>query len=208
MKRFYRLAQITTICAAANLPLQMIISWAKVPTEIGQWQARFMLGNQQFWLIASKAGMDEFSAMSRKDQTQLVEELLGKKKRPAVFYPPQQPVHRPAPAYPEAANRPAPVAASELPAKQPEEWTCVCGSKQNTKFCLSCGKPKPVPQVWTCTCGAENPETAGFCGNCGQKKPAPPVDELQQRIDAAIAAAVAKLTAAQKPTTTGNGGKK
>lgn len=207
MKRFYRLAQITTICAAANLPLQMIIKWAKVPMELGQYQARFILGNQQFWLVASKAGMEEFSAMSRKDQTQLVEELLGKKKRAAVFYPPQQPVHKPAPAYPQQANRPAPAVAPELPAAQPEEWTCECGSKQNTKFCLSCGKQKPVPQTWGCTCGAENPETAGFCGNCGQKKPAPPVDEIQQRIDAAIAAAVAKLTAGQKPAP-GNGGKK
>lgn len=47
-------------------------------------------------------------------------------------------------------------------------WTCECGTYNTTKFCGSCGKPKPVDNVWACECGTKN--TAKFCGNCGKPR--------------------------------------
>ncbi|NLH02279.1 MAG: SPFH domain-containing protein, partial [Clostridiales bacterium] len=52
------------------------------------------------------------------------------------------------------------------------EWTCQCGKTGNTgKFCIECGKPKPVsPQGWLCSCGTVN--KGKFCSECGKPKPA------------------------------------
>ena len=49
-------------------------------------------------------------------------------------------------------------------------WKCACGVENTGKFCLECGKPKPVPAAsWTCACGTEN--TGKFCLECGKPKP-------------------------------------
>ena len=50
------------------------------------------------------------------------------------------------------------------------EWTCECGTKNVTKFCGECGRPRPVqPVEWTCECGTKN--TTKFCGECGRPRP-------------------------------------
>ncbi|MEG1526714.1 MAG: SPFH domain-containing protein [Erysipelotrichaceae bacterium] len=49
-------------------------------------------------------------------------------------------------------------------------WTCVCGAKNEGKFCNECGKPQPLKAgAWTCTCGKTN--TGKFCSDCGSAKP-------------------------------------
>ncbi|MGN1317811.1 MAG: SPFH domain-containing protein [Lachnospirales bacterium] len=49
-------------------------------------------------------------------------------------------------------------------------WTCNCGQSGNTgKFCMNCGKQKPVAEGWTCSCGEVN--KGRFCQNCGSPKP-------------------------------------
>lgn len=50
-----------------------------------------------------------------------------------------------------------------------DSWTCACGTKNSGKFCLECGKPKPVSNGWTCSCGAFN--QGKFCPECGKPKP-------------------------------------
>lgn len=51
-----------------------------------------------------------------------------------------------------------------------ETWKCSCGSENTSKFCPSCGKPKPEPaETWTCSCGTVN--TGKFCLECGKPKP-------------------------------------
>ena len=49
-------------------------------------------------------------------------------------------------------------------------WTCSCGSQNTGKFCMECGKPKPVSDSWTCSCGTQN--KGKFCAECGKPKPA------------------------------------
>ncbi|MDR2655749.1 MAG: SPFH domain-containing protein [Oscillospiraceae bacterium] len=57
------------------------------------------------------------------------------------------------------------------PAQNPDAWTCPCGAVNTGKFCLECGKPKPVgSDGWTCSCGAVN--KGKFCAECGKPKPA------------------------------------
>lgn len=52
-----------------------------------------------------------------------------------------------------------------------DSWTCECGSQNTGKFCINCGKAKPVEtNNWTCECGTNN--TGKFCMNCGKPKPA------------------------------------
>ena len=52
-------------------------------------------------------------------------------------------------------------------------WVCECGQENMGKFCLNCGKAKPIAKAagstWICTCGQEN--SGKFCVNCGQPKP-------------------------------------
>ncbi len=48
-------------------------------------------------------------------------------------------------------------------------WTCSCGTQNNGKFCTNCGKPKPQENSWTCSCGMQN--NGKFCTNCGKPKP-------------------------------------
>lgn len=48
-------------------------------------------------------------------------------------------------------------------------WKCECGTVNTGKFCMNCGKPKPVNETWTCSCG--NVNTGKFCSNCGKPKP-------------------------------------
>lgn len=66
---------------------------------------------------------------------------------------------------------PAPASpASEAPSGN-DSWTCSCGSVNQGKFCVECGKPKPESKAgWTCSCGAVN--LGKFCPECGAKKPA------------------------------------
>ena len=52
-------------------------------------------------------------------------------------------------------------------ANNDNQWTCGCGTVNNGKFCIECGKPKV--EGWTCTCGTVN--QGKFCQECGQKKP-------------------------------------
>ena len=55
------------------------------------------------------------------------------------------------------------------------KWICSCGTKNNGKFCMNCGNPKPVPKPadeWICSCGAKN--SGKFCMNCGAPRPAAP----------------------------------
>ncbi len=49
-----------------------------------------------------------------------------------------------------------------------ESWTCSCGTKNTSKFCTNCGKPKE--NGWVCSCGALN--KGKFCMECGKPKPA------------------------------------
>lgn len=49
-------------------------------------------------------------------------------------------------------------------------WTCSCGSINTGRFCMNCGKEKPINEGrWICKCGTSN--TGKFCMNCGAKKP-------------------------------------
>lgn len=45
-------------------------------------------------------------------------------------------------------------------------WMCKCGRKNEGKFCVKCGSPKP--EQWICVCGKTN--TSKFCVACGRKK--------------------------------------
>lgn len=66
-------------------------------------------------------------------------------------------------------------AAAAVPVASPAAsalWTCPsCGSSNTSKFCSSCGSPKPASSAndsWTCFCGAIN--TAKFCQECGTER--------------------------------------
>ena len=49
-------------------------------------------------------------------------------------------------------------------------WACKCGHADNRgKFCMECGRPKPVDAGWTCSCG--NVNQGKFCTECGARKP-------------------------------------
>ena len=50
-------------------------------------------------------------------------------------------------------------------------WKCECGADNSGKFCVECGKPKPIRTSgsWRCECGADN--TGKFCSECGNPKP-------------------------------------
>ncbi|MBR1390160.1 MAG: SPFH domain-containing protein [Lachnospiraceae bacterium] len=52
-------------------------------------------------------------------------------------------------------------------------WTCECGTVNQGKFCINCGKSQPAPAPaaggWTCACGAVN--TGKFCSECGKPMP-------------------------------------
>lgn len=50
-------------------------------------------------------------------------------------------------------------------------WRCECGADNSGKFCVECGKPKPIRTSgsWKCECGADN--TGKFCSECGRPKP-------------------------------------
>ena len=48
----------------------------------------------------------------------------------------------------------------------PNEWTCACGTKNNGRFCVECGKPKT--EGWLCSCG--NINKGKFCSECGKPK--------------------------------------
>lgn len=48
-------------------------------------------------------------------------------------------------------------------------WTCKCGTVNQGKFCLECGKPKPAEGEWICSCGTVN--TGKFCSECGSPRP-------------------------------------
>lgn len=50
-------------------------------------------------------------------------------------------------------------------------WACNCGAKNEGKFCMECGQPKPQAVAgWTCSCGHVN--KGKFCSDCGSPKPA------------------------------------
>lgn len=49
-------------------------------------------------------------------------------------------------------------------------WACSCGETKNQgKFCMSCGKPKA--QTWTCSACGYRGNVGKFCEECGFKKP-------------------------------------
>lgn len=48
-----------------------------------------------------------------------------------------------------------------------QDWTCTCGKTNNRKFCMDCGKPRPVLK-WTCECGTVNERN--FCTECGKPR--------------------------------------
>ncbi len=50
-------------------------------------------------------------------------------------------------------------------------WKCECGAENSGKFCMECGKSKPVDLKWKCECGAEN--SGKFCTECGKPKKLP-----------------------------------
>ncbi len=56
--------------------------------------------------------------------------------------------------------------------QQPQQpaggWACECGSNNQGKFCMNCGKPKPESNSWKCGCGTDN--QGKFCMNCGKPK--------------------------------------
>ncbi len=73
----------------------------------------------------------------------------------------------------QGAGNAAGMAGQGAPAKMgaSSSWTCSCGAAGNTgKFCMNCGKPRPMADFWTCSCGAKN--KGKFCTECGKAKPA------------------------------------
>lgn len=92
-------------------------------------------------------------------QQQMQQQQMGYGQQPAQQQFQQQP-QQPAQQTPPAA----------------QGWVCECGTTNEGKFCMNCGKPQPAPQPapsangWTCTCGTVN--QGKFCMNCGTKKPA------------------------------------
>lgn len=92
----------------------------------------------------------------------------------------------PVPPLPQYAPPPesAPNQISAPPAPEPTPpapsaalWQCECGYKNTGKFCVNCGKPKPLPKPeananeWVCECGYKN--TGKFCGKCGKPRLSP-----------------------------------
>lgn len=55
--------------------------------------------------------------------------------------------------------------------KNENEWECECGTKNNGKFCVNCGKPKKekTNQKQCPNCKTINGAADKFCGNCGTK---------------------------------------
>lgn len=54
-----------------------------------------------------------------------------------------------------------------------DEWTCLCGYANYTRFCVKCGKEKSFAvskrgSVWVCPCGTENFDK--YCTACGKKR--------------------------------------
>ncbi len=70
-----------------------------------------------------------------------------------------------------AAQQAAQQAAQPKQANPSGGWKCECGTENQGKFCMNCGKPKPEENGWNCPqCGTTN--QGKFCMNCGFKKPA------------------------------------
>ena len=57
-------------------------------------------------------------------------------------------------------------------AEQPESgtWKCSCGAANSGKFCVDCGKGKPVSDSWQCSCGTATANRGKFCVECGKGK--------------------------------------
>ena len=58
--------------------------------------------------------------------------------------------------------------AQEAKPEESNEWTCVCGNKNNGNFCTNCGKPKLAKKRCP-KCNAELEANIKFCPNCGEK---------------------------------------
>jgi len=71
-----------------------------------------------------------------------------------------------------SASNQSQMAAQQKP-QQTEEtsgWTCECGqTNPDSRYCGSCGKPRPAGGRFCVSCGDPIPEGARFCPNCGQK---------------------------------------
>ena len=77
----------------------------------------------------------------------------------------------------QAARQQAEAQAAAQRTAQPKQanpqtgWRCDCGTVNQGKFCMNCGKQQPQESGWNCPkCGTVN--QGKFCMNCGQKKPA------------------------------------
>ena len=158
MKRIYQ------IQSAMRLPIDVVNptcidnGWSRCYAALGFVQKRYRYRDLQFWLVATKAGAEDFDNMSVSEQAELLDELCGKKRR----------VINPRNKY---------VAREEEPETPPAEWECECGNTNTGKFCTNCGAehvvPKP-PTEWECECGATN--IGKFCGCCGKPRPEDPED--------------------------------
>lgn len=74
-----------------------------------------------------------------------------------------------APQTTEEQMKAAMVGRAEMQAED-DEWTCECGSKNKGKFCVNCGKAKPVQDKKQCpNCKTMNEKEAKFCPECGTK---------------------------------------
>lgn len=201
MKRFYRITMISApLALIAGLPLTT--EWEKSSLEPGQVQCRVRYGDRQFWLLASKKGAAELDQLSTREFSQLLKELLLKKKVVLRFAPQAAPAPAAAP-----AQAPAPAPAQQAAPAPAEEWTCACGTVNQGKFCPKCGTAKPVPKFWQCACGCQNVEANAFCVNCGQPKPPQTLTPEEQiaAMQQMLAQQAAAIAALQKSK--GGGGK-
>lgn len=85
---------------------------------------------------------------------------------------------------------------SESDKKSNQLWTCSCGKLNDKKFCIACGKPRPLdeqteenlenkPIEWNCpVCG--NLNTGKFCYHCGHAygEKAASIDEAENKTQA------------------------
>lgn len=167
MKRIYRIQSAMRLPIDVMNPTCIDNGWSRCYAALGFVQKRYRYRDLQFWLVATKAGAEDFDNMSISEQAELLDELCGKKRR--VVNPRNKYVER-----------------EDEPDTSPAEWECACGTTNTGKFCTNCGAEHVVPEPpaeWECECGAKH-QTGNFCGRCGKPRPEDPADSAADFRDA------------------------